>query len=101
MLPAFGKRQVCWYDCIRSQRSDRAPGTTSQGDRLPLGRMGNFRAMRVDAERDAAYWRRLEADARTIATTMTDAEPRRIMFFIADGYKLLADRAELRKTQKD
>jgi len=32
---------------------------------------------------------------------MTDPEPRRIMLFIAEGYKLLADRSELRKTQRD
>jgi hypothetical protein len=57
--------------------------------------------MPADDERDAAYWRRLEADVRTIAATMTDPEPRRIMVFIAEGYKLLADRAELRKTRKD
>ena len=57
--------------------------------------------MSADDERDAEHWRRLEAEARTIAATMTDPEPRRVMFFIAEGYKLLADRAELRKTQKD
>jgi len=57
--------------------------------------------MSADDERDAERWRRLEAEARTIAATMTDPEPRRIMFFIAEGYKLLADRAEARKTRKD
>lgn len=62
---------------------------------------GSFRAMSADDERDAEHWRQLEAEARTIAATMTDPEPRRIMFFIAEGYKLLADRAEHRKTQND
>jgi len=57
--------------------------------------------MSAGDERDAERWRRLEAEARTIAATMTDPEPKRIMFFIAEGYKLLADRAEARKTQKD
>jgi len=54
-----------------------------------------------DSERDAQFWRRLETEARTIAASMTDPEPRRIMLFIAEGYKLLADRSELRKTQRD
>jgi hypothetical protein len=54
----------------------------------------------TDTNRDAEYWRRLETGARTIASTMTDPEPRRIMLFIAEGYKLLADRAELRNSQK-
>jgi len=62
---------------------------------------GCFRAMSADDERDAEHWRQLEAEARTIAAAMTDPEPRRIMFFIAEGYKLLADRAEHRKTQND
>ena len=66
-----------------------------------FGQEGIFAPMSADDERDAAYWRRLEAEARTIAVIMADPEPRRIMFFIAEGYKLLADRAELRKTQKD
>jgi hypothetical protein len=48
----------------------------------------------------AERWRNLEAEARAIASTMTDPEPRRIMLFIAQGYKLLADRAELHNSQK-
>jgi len=40
-------------------------------------------------------------EARTVAANMTDPEPRRIMLFIAGGYKLIADRSEFRKTQKD
>jgi plasmid stability protein len=47
-------------------------------------------------KRDAEYWRTLEAEARTIAGAMNDPEPKRIMLFIAEGYKLLAERAELR-----
>jgi len=54
-----------------------------------------------DSERDAQFWRRLEMEARTVAANMTDPEPRRIMLFIAGGYKLIADRSEFRKTQKD
>ena len=53
-----------------------------------------------DAERNAEHWRKLEAEARSVASTMTDPEPQRIMLFIAEGYKLLAERAELRNTQK-
>ena len=54
----------------------------------------------TDAKRDAKYWRTLEAEARTIASAMNDPEPKRIMLFIAEGYKLLAERAELRNNQK-
>jgi plasmid stability protein len=56
--------------------------------------------MSAETARDAEHWRRLEAQARTIAAGMTDAEPKRMMLFIAEGYKLLADRAEFRKTQQ-
>ncbi|MFZ0851272.1 MAG: hypothetical protein WAO08_18945 [Hyphomicrobiaceae bacterium] len=52
----------------------------------------------TDAQRDAKHWRRLEAEARLIALTMTDPERQRVMYFIAEGYKLLAERAELRDT---
>jgi hypothetical protein len=63
----------------------------------------NLRAMSAepnDSERDARFWRRLETEMRANAARMTDAEPGRIMLFIAESYKLLADRVELRKTQK-
>lgn len=49
-----------------------------------------------DAHRDPQHWRRLEAEARIIALTMADPERKRIMLFIANGYRLLAHRAELR-----
>jgi hypothetical protein len=54
----------------------------------------------TEAERDAEHWRRLEAEARLIALTMTDPERKRVMLFIAEGYKLLAERARLRNTEK-
>jgi hypothetical protein len=54
----------------------------------------------TDDKRDAEYWRRLEAEARTIASTMNDPQPRRIMLSIAVAYQLLAERTELRNTQK-
>ena len=54
----------------------------------------------TDEERNAEHWRRLEAEARIIALTMADAERRRVMLFIAEGYKILAERAELRDTPK-
>ena len=53
-----------------------------------------------DAEEDAARWRKLEMEARTLASAMTDPEPKRIMLFIAEGYKLLRERAEFRGRQK-
>ena len=53
-----------------------------------------------DAEEDAARWREREMEARTLASRMTDPEPKRIMLFIAEGYKLLRERAEFRASQK-
>jgi hypothetical protein len=53
-----------------------------------------------DAEDAVARWRALEAEARGLAASMTDPEPRRIMLFIAEGYRLLRKRAEFRATQK-
>ena len=41
---------------------------------------------------------RLGTEARLIALTMADSERKRVMLFIAEGYKLLAERAELRDT---
>jgi len=55
----------------------------------------------LDNERDAKFWRKLEAEVRTIAAGMSDPEFKRRMLFIAEGYKLLADRAAFRKSQKD
>jgi hypothetical protein len=54
----------------------------------------------LDAQRDAHNWRRLEAEARIVALTMSHPDRRRLMHFIAEGYKLLAERAELRDTEK-
>jgi hypothetical protein len=51
-----------------------------------------------DIQRDAEHWRRLEAEARLIALSMADPDRQRVMLFIAEGYKLLAQRAELRDT---
>ena len=65
---------------------------------------GALRAMSgysLDNERDAKFWRKLEAEVRTIAAGMSDPEFKRRMLFIAEGYKLLADRAAFRKSQKD
>ena len=47
---------------------------------------------------DTERWRRLEAEARLIGLTMADPERQRVMLFIAEGYKLLAQRVELRDT---
>jgi hypothetical protein len=53
-----------------------------------------------DVAGDAERWRRLEAEALTVAASMTDLEPRRVMHSIAEAYRRLAERAELRKTYK-
>lgn len=50
----------------------------------------------ADDQRSPQYWRMLEAEASILATKMTDPEPKRIMLSIAEAYKRLAVRAELR-----
>jgi len=53
-----------------------------------------------DAEDDVARWRALEAEARMLASDMSDPEPKRIMLFIAAGYKRLRQRAEFLSEEK-
>jgi hypothetical protein len=54
---------------------------------------------RIDrAELDREYWRRLEGEARSIGALMTDPQQKRVMHAIAEAYRRLAERAELRKT---
>lgn len=50
---------------------------------------------------DAERWRKLAVEAREIADAMTDPDAKRVMLFIAQGYKLLAERAEARKDEKN
>jgi anion-transporting ArsA/GET3 family ATPase len=59
--------------------------------------------MSADAERDAAdtakwaaRWRELEREAIEIASEMADPEAKRHMLFVAENYRLLAERIELR-----
>jgi hypothetical protein len=49
-----------------------------------------------EAAGDAGRWRRLEAEALTIAANMCDPESRRIMHSVAEAYRRLAERAEVR-----
>src|SRR5262245_27045175 len=76
----------------------RNPGTRIQKDafwqrgRRQFAMASGF----ADAQRDAQDWRRLEAEARIVASTMSDAKPKWIMLSIAEAYKRLADFAELR-----
>jgi len=51
----------------------------------------------ADDQRSARYWRMLEAEARILASAMTDRELRRVLLSIAEAYKRLAERAELRE----
>ena len=54
-----------------------------------------------DNQRDAGRWRRLEAEARLIALTMGDADRQRVMLFIAESYKLLAQRRSCARLPKN
>ena len=47
----------------------------------------------LQAARLAARWRDLEQEALTVADAMTDPEAQRHMLFIAEAYRLLAERA--------
>ena len=49
----------------------------------------------ADAQRSAQHWRMLEAEARILASQMTEPTQRRVMLSIAEAYKRLAVRAEL------
>jgi hypothetical protein len=61
-----------------------------------------WRAIPADnSERDCPFWRKLEEEARAIAAGMTDPQPRRWMLLIAECYRFLADRAEIRICHKD
>ena len=60
-------------------------------------------AMSADAERDAAdaakwaaRWHEFEREAIDLAGAMTDPDARRHMLFIAESYRLLAERAKER-----
>ena len=51
----------------------------------------------AQAARWAQRWRELEAEAVDVAQAMTDPQARRYMLFLLESYRLLAERAELRK----
>jgi hypothetical protein len=53
----------------------------------------------ADTQNSAQHWRMLEAEARILASAMTDPAPKRVMLSIAEAYKRLAVRAELRDPQ--
>lgn len=46
-------------------------------------------------------WRQRAAEARTIASGMTDPAAKRTMLGVAQSYELLAERAELRVKGRD
>jgi hypothetical protein len=54
-----------------------------------------------NTERDGQFWRKREEEARAVAAEMTDPQPRRRMLLIAECYKFLTGRAEIRKCCKD
>jgi hypothetical protein len=49
----------------------------------------------------AERWRTLAAEARAAADEMTDAESKRALLNIAEGYERLARRAEARKKDQE
>jgi hypothetical protein len=64
---------------------------------------GAKRAMSADhgnAENNVKRWQMLEAEALTIASRISDPEPKRIMLTIAIAYGRLAERAALRLSKR-
>jgi hypothetical protein len=51
----------------------------------------------AQAARWAQRWRQLASEALDVARAMTDPQARRYMRFLSESYRLLAERAELRK----
>jgi len=54
-----------------------------------------------DAEHNAERWRKLRAEALTIANTMNDPERKRLMLYFVDAYGRLAERVELSQSPKE
>jgi hypothetical protein len=81
----------------RQHWNNAVPRTLATEAKLGAGAGRAVSAESEDGERDTRFWRGRELEMRAIAARTTDAEPKRITLFIAEGYKLLADRAELRK----
>lgn len=50
---------------------------------------------------DADHWLTLAAEARVAAQKLSDPEAKRVLLFIADAYKRLAQRALARKNQQN
>ena len=49
---------------------------------------------------NSKHWRRLEAEARVIAASLGDPESKRVMLHVADGYKRIAECAELQTADR-
>jgi hypothetical protein len=63
---------------------------------------GLWRSLNPDStERDPEFWRKLEEEAQAIAGGMKEPEHGRRMLFVAECYRFLADRAEIRKFHKN
>ena len=58
-------------------------------------------AIHGNAENDLKRWQMLEAEALTIASRMSDPEPKRLMLKIATAYGRLAERAAFRQSKKE
>jgi hypothetical protein len=52
------------------------------------------------ARDSSKHWRRLEAEARLIALSVSDPKAKRAMLSVADGYGSLAMRADARRAEK-
>jgi hypothetical protein len=49
----------------------------------------------------AEGWRKLAAETYAVAAEMTDPDAKRVMLFIAEGYKRLAEQADAREHKKE
>lgn len=92
-------------DNLRTSLACRAPGRGTLGIRSAFEEWRGQGSCAMSThfpgiERNGGRWRRLEAEARVIGLSMADLESKRVMLSIADGYKRLAERAELRDAKQ-
>jgi hypothetical protein len=91
------------YAGIRIIPGTNRPHTALIVNREWLARDRGWGAMSEDSKRDvgqvvslAARWRKLERETIDAANEMADPEAKRRMLFVAQSYRLIAERIELR-----
>lgn len=79
--------------------NDREIGTIAPGQTLWIASEGAHPPMPTESDY-AERWRTLAIEAVAVAQEMSDPESKRVLLFIADTYKRLAERAQASKDQR-